>query len=103
MVVQVMKIWIMRNCNVDISSYSDDGSGNKDTSRYLHPEYIRDAISSYNEAVGREVFTWIGEGDHYHITCNIASKVIKGGETLLYTRIILVNLIQVLWFFKIVL
>jgi len=45
------------NYNVDTSSYSDDGSGNKDTSRYLHPEYIRDAISSYNEAVGREVFT----------------------------------------------
>jgi hypothetical protein len=57
MVVQVMKIWIMRNCNVDISSYSDDGYGNKDTSRYLRPEYIESAISNYNEAVGRVVFT----------------------------------------------
>jgi hypothetical protein len=34
---------------------------------------------------------------------NIVSEVIKGRETFLYTRIILVNLIQVLWFFKIVL
>ncbi len=57
MVVQFMKIWSIRDYNVDTSSYSDDGSGNKDTSRYLYREYIRDAISSYNEAVGREVFT----------------------------------------------
>jgi len=89
--------------NVDISSYSDDGFGNENTNRYLCPKYVEDAISSYNEAVGREVFTWIEEGDHYHITCNIASKVIKGGGAPLYTRIISVNLIQVLWFFKIVL
>jgi len=74
MVVQVMKIWIIRDYNVDISSYSDDGSGNEDTSRYLRYEYIEDAISNYNEAVGREVFTWIEEGDHYHITCVIASN-----------------------------
>jgi hypothetical protein len=60
--------------NIDISFYSDDGFGNKDTSRYLYREYIRDAISSYNEAVGRVVFTWIEEGDHYHITCIIASN-----------------------------
>jgi len=45
------------NCNVDISSYSDDGSGNENTNRYLRPKYVEDAISSYNEAVGRVVFT----------------------------------------------
>ena len=60
--------------NIDISSYSDDGSGNKDTNRYLCPEYIEDAISNYNEAVGRDVFTWIEEDDHYHITCVIVSN-----------------------------
>jgi len=57
MVVQVMKIWIMKNCNVDTSSYSDDGSGNENTNRYLRPKYVEDAIPSYDEAVGREVFT----------------------------------------------
>ena len=60
--------------NIDISKYSDDGVGNKDTNKYLYPEYIRDAISNYNEAVGRDVFTWIEEGDHYHITCVIVSN-----------------------------
>jgi len=57
MVVQVMKIWSIRDYNVDTSSYSDDGSGNENTNRYLRPKYVEDAISSYNEAVGRVVFT----------------------------------------------
>jgi hypothetical protein len=57
MVVQVMKIWIMTNCNVDTSSYSYDGFGNENTNRYLCPKYVEDAISSYNEAVGRVAFT----------------------------------------------
>jgi len=57
MVVQVMKIWNIRDYNVDTSSYSDDGSGNENTNRYLRPKYVEDAISSYNEAVGRVVFT----------------------------------------------
>ena len=57
MVVQVMKIWNIRDYNVDTSSYSDDGSWNENTNRYLRPKYVEDAISSYNEAVGRVVFT----------------------------------------------
>jgi len=57
MVVQVMKIWSIKDYNVDTSSYSDDGSGNQNTNRYLRPKYVEDAISSYNEAVGRVVFT----------------------------------------------
>jgi hypothetical protein len=45
------------NYNVDTSSYSDDWSGNENTNRYLCPKYVEDAISSYNEAVGRVAFT----------------------------------------------
>jgi hypothetical protein len=60
--------------NVDISSYSDDGSGNKDTSKYLSFDDIQEAVSNYNKISHMEVWSVIEEADHYHLTCNIASN-----------------------------
>jgi len=60
--------------NVDISSYSDDGSGNKDTSKYLSFDDIQEAVSNYNKIPHMEVWSVIEEADHYHLTCNIASN-----------------------------
>jgi hypothetical protein len=60
--------------NVDISSYSDDGSGNKDTSKYLSFDDIQEAVSNYNKIAHMEVWSVIKEADHYHLTCNIASN-----------------------------
>ncbi len=60
--------------HVDISAFSDDGYGNKDISKPLYPEYIREAISNYNASAGITVFTYKNEGDHYHITCHLSKN-----------------------------
>jgi len=60
--------------NIDISKYSDDGFGNKDTSRPLYIGDITEAVSNYNKIAHMEVWSVIEEADHYHLTCNIASN-----------------------------
>jgi hypothetical protein len=56
MVVQVMKIGIIRSYNYCLSSAELDK-----------------AISKYNADFG-DTFSYTNEGDHYHLTCKAASN-----------------------------
>jgi hypothetical protein len=65
--------------NIDISCYSDDGSGGIYSSKCLKIEQIDRAISNYNAKFG-DTFSYIYEGDHYHLTCKAASNYYYLGD-----------------------
>jgi hypothetical protein len=65
--------------NIDISKYSDDGSGSIYWSKCLSFAELNKAISRYNADFGN-TFSVLDEGDHYHLTCEAASNYYYLGD-----------------------